>query len=188
MFIKEYHNALSSEFCKTLIEKFENDDRKTPGMTSSGYQPHIKSSTDLLISGKPEYKEEDAVFLTSLQRHLIEYVEGKYLHNNNNLNNINDSGYNIQRTTPGEQFIWHNDYGVNPNNNQIRMVTYLWYLNDVEEGGETEFLSGPKIKPETGKLLLFPATWDQIHKGNPPLNTTKYICTGWVYSDLYFSG
>jgi len=183
MYIQEFKKALNPEFCAEIIEKFERDNRKQLGTTLKGYEPHIKSSTDLFISGLPEYKEEDQVFLVSLQRHLIEYVEGKYLHSSGNLKNIHDCGYNIQRTVPGEQFVWHNDYGVN-SNNEIRFITYIWYLNDVPNGGETEFLSGLKIKPETGKLLLFPATWDQVHKGNSPEGGNKYICTGWLYADV----
>ena len=41
-----------------------------------------------------------------------------------------------------------------------RYLVWLCYLNDVEEGGETEFLyQGLKIKPETGKMLIWPAQW-----------------------------
>jgi len=63
----------------------------------------------------------------------------------------------------------------------IRMYTFLFYLNDIEEGGETEFLHR-KIKPEKGKLLLFPATFIYPHKGCMPISNDKYICTGWLFA------
>ena len=51
-------------------------------------------------------------------------------------------------------------------------------MNDIEEGGETYFYNG-KVKPEAGKLILFPATWTYNHKGNMPKSDDKYIITGW---------
>ena len=65
--------------------------------------------------------------------------------------------------------------------NATRILTFILYLNDVNEGGETEFLYYPKrIKAEAGKLILWPAGFTHTHRGNPPLSNTKYILTGWV--------
>jgi len=60
-------------------------------------------------------------------------------------------------------------------------MAFILYLNDVADGGETEFLYYPRrIKPKTGKLVLFPGGYTHTHRGNPPLLGTKYILTGWV--------
>ena len=48
-------------------------------------------------------------------------------------------------------------------------------------GGETEIWDSHKIKPECGKLLLFPSCWTFPHRGNVPISGNKYILTGWVY-------
>jgi hypothetical protein len=64
-------------------------------------------------------------------------------------------------------------------NNQIRMLAFIWYLNDVHEGGETEFLKG-KVTPKRGSLLIFPCSWTYLHKGNVPVSNNKYIITGWI--------
>ena len=66
---------------------------------------------------------------------------------------------------------------------RYRMITYLWYLNDVDKGGETEFWGTYKVKPEAGKLILFPATWSYPHCGNIPISNAKYIITGWLCAD-----
>ena len=53
------------------------------------------------------------------------------------------------------------------------------YLNDVEEGGETEFLYQQlKIKPSKGRVVIWPGSFTHLHRGNPPMST-KYIATGW---------
>ena len=55
------------------------------------------------------------------------------------------------------------------------------YLNDIEDGGETEFLyQSRRIKPVTGRAVLWPAGYTHTHRGNPPLKDAKYIITGWV--------
>ena len=61
------------------------------------------------------------------------------------------------------------------------MFTYLWYLNTVIEGGETVFWDSYKIKPEAGKIVLFPACWTFPHTGKMPISNDKYIITGWIY-------
>ena len=57
----------------------------------------------------------------------------------------------------------------------------MLYLNYVDDGGETEFLYQHKrFKPEAGKLLIWPAPWTHLHRGNPPLKGEKYIITSWI--------
>jgi hypothetical protein len=57
-----------------------------------------------------------------------------------------------------------------------RYLVFLWYLNDVAEGGETEFCDlGISIPARTGKLLMFPPYWMYQHTGRPPLSGDKYI-------------
>ena len=69
-----------------------------------------------------------------------------------------------------------------------RMVTALLYLNDVEEGGATQFTKlNIDISPEIGKLLVFENTCkDSIdkhplseHAGMPVIKGEKYICNLW---------
>ena len=62
-----------------------------------------------------------------------------------------------------------------------RVSVYTVYLNDVEEGGETEFLYQLKrIKPEKGTACIFPASYTHVHRGNTPFSGEKYIITGWL--------
>ena len=66
-----------------------------------------------------------------------------------------------------------------------RVLTYLFYLNDIDEGGETEFFGGDiKIIPKAGKLIIFPASWTFPHCGKMPISSNKYIITGWIYNSM----
>ena len=63
-----------------------------------------------------------------------------------------------------------------------RLLAFILYLNDVEEGGETEFITLNRlVKPEIGKVLCFPCNFMFPHKGNIPLSNDKYIVTAFVY-------
>ena len=86
----------------------------------------------------------------------------------------------VQRTVPGEAYhVWHTE---NPKREYCnRLMAFILYLNDVEEGGETEFLyQHRRIKPKMGTCVLWPANYTHVHRGNPPLKGEKYILTGWV--------
>lgn len=57
-----------------------------------------------------------------------------------------------------------------------RYLVFLWYLNDVSEGGETEFCDlNIKIKPKKGRLLIFPPYWMYVHRGLMPISSSKHI-------------
>ena len=56
----------------------------------------------------------------------------------------------------------------------------MTYLNDVYDGGETEFMFyNLKIKPRKGLTLIWPAGWTHMHRGLPSEKSEKMIVTGW---------
>ena len=65
-----------------------------------------------------------------------------------------------------------------------RYITFIWYLNDVSEGGETEMKGNIRIKPEAGKLLLFPSTWTYPHCSRPTISNDKYAIVGWILRSI----
>ena len=86
----------------------------------------------------------------------------------------------IQRTLPKEGYhAWHCE-----NQSRVhsdRVLTFIMYLNDIDDGGETEFLYlSKRVKPVAGRVLLWPAGFTHTHRGNPPLENAKYIITGWL--------
>lgn len=86
----------------------------------------------------------------------------------------------IQKTEPGEGYhIWHCETFTRLARD--RVLAYMLYLNDVDEGGETEFLyQHTRYKPIKGDLLIWPGHFTHVHRGNPPISGHKYITTGWI--------
>jgi len=67
--------------------------------------------------------------------------------------------------------------------NKNRILAWMIYLNDVDEGGETEWLYQQlKIKPKANTGVIWPGSFTHLHRGNPPISGTKYILTGWYAS------
>lgn len=195
------HNSISKELCKTIRDMFDSDENKYEGITHGGLNKNVKDTQDLVIPNTPNKTGFDKwakihKFLEKeLAKNTKEYV--KFLddlviknHEKENTNSeyrtfgnvLSNESFMIQRYTKQKgRYIYHDDFRSDYDNKKYRVITYLWYLNTVEEGGETEFWGTHTIKPETGKLLLFPASWTFPHRGKMPLSHDKYIITGWLY-------
>lgn len=62
-----------------------------------------------------------------------------------------------------------------------RLVLWMYYLNDVETGGETDFYFQQRsIKPKKGTVVIAPAGFTHTHRGNVPISGDKYIITSWL--------
>ena len=65
-----------------------------------------------------------------------------------------------------------------------RFISFLWYLNDVEEGGQTLF-HGKEVKPKKGRLVIFPPLWLFPHMGTEPISNTKYIMSSYLTYNMF---
>ena len=178
-FIFEKRQALSTEFCENVIDRFE-DHEQEQYQGRIGQQAdennNIKRSTDLVVSGKSHWQDVDRALFKSLGVAIREFRNQFPFFNGP----FKDMGYGLQRTSPGEYYHWHIDGGSHDFSH--RQLVAIWYLNDVPgPGGETEFLTQDvKISPEQGKLLLFPPFWTHEHRGVELEAGVKYIATTWV--------
>ncbi len=90
-------------------------------------------------------------------------------------------GIKIQKYNPGQSYHgWHFERDGENDASMYRHLTFMTYLNDVTDAGETEFYyQGTKFRPRKGLTLFWPAEWTHTHRGVPSLTQTKYIITGW---------
>ena len=83
----------------------------------------------------------------------------------------------------GGYYYWHSEiYPCDPAAETLhRVLLFMFYLNDVERGGETEFLyQERKLKPTSGTMVIAPAGFTHTHRGNVPESQDKYILTSWI--------
>ena len=196
MYLYINNNSLSKELCSDIIMFFEKDLDKYEGHTSGGLNKHIKNTVDLQIhaihqNNKPHWNKIRELLEKELNNNIKKYIKtiNEYIDDGTQLNKykvfhdfVSFDTIQIQRYKKLEgKYIYHNDFMSDWENKKYRVITFLWYLNCVEEGGETEFWSKYKIKPEPGKLIFFPSTWTYPHRGLMPISNDKYIITGWIY-------
>lgn len=188
-FIKTYDDLIRPEDCDAAIEFFkkENEFQKTFTRVQTENASHTwKSDTSAEIT-QDNYKDvfaEGAAFkslfinlnnalrLYTGQTKILEHVDCPEIH---------WEPQKIQRTLPGGGYhVWHIERSGTCLDSLKRVLAYTLYLNDVEEGGETEFLiQNMRVKPKKGRVCFFPAHFPYLHRGNPPLSGEKYIMTSW---------
>ena len=172
-FCISYPKAASDELVDKMIDWFENDTTSKTVTPSRDTRKDIQKWVEV---GTPLYKEIQQVKRNYLNAYLKEFpyvYKGK--------RKLESEETKIQRTDPqGGGF--HNFHSeISHFKNVRRVLVWTLYLNDIPEGeGETEFLlQRLKVKPEKGKMTIFPASFPWQHRGNPVHTNPKYISTGW---------
>ena len=83
------------------------------------------------------------------------------------------------KSEDADQFDTHVDVG--SVSDECRYLSFMWYLNDVVDGGETEFAElDLKIQPEAGALIMFPPIWMFPHKGHLLNSGKKYLLSTYL--------
>jgi len=184
------NNSLPNELCDEIIEMFENEnENKYEGVTAAGLNKNVKNTMDFVIPNNDKWNKILEVLTKELHRNLNLYINLLKMdlkdYNIFSKNFLYENSFQIQRYTKNEgKYIYHHDHDIRFDQKDHRVITYLWYLNTVDEGGQTELWGNTKIKPEKGKLLLFPASWTFPHSGLMPKSHDKYIITGWLYENI----
>ena len=185
--IYEFEDVLSSELCKEIIQKYELDDRKCVGVCSGGEEKQkMKVSLDLCFNGLEEWSLITDIIFKTVENHIKTFArevtingalsEDDYFEC---LGPICTPWMNVQRTDKSGFFHWHLDYC----SKEDRLIAFIFYLNtlDEEDGGETEFYNGNKIRPKEGKLIIFPTDIVHVHRGcMVKTDKSKYIITGFI--------
>ena len=183
--IFEMRNVFTAEECQTFIDYHEQSPNKHRGGVFSGesttesYSGDLKRSIDVNLNNTQhiafkKYIEGVKKVSKEYKRHIRDINRECGMR----IDDMRDFSYpKIQRTDKGDFFNWHSDYCGK------RLIAIIVYLNDIDEenGGSTEFNSGRKVQPETGKVLMFPTTDLHLHRGNTILNgPSKYILSGFL--------
>ena len=183
-FIGVYENTYSKNYCNLIINHFDNMEKngfslnrqqlgkKSIEIDDDSLYAHSCKEINLMPSGT--LSEFNVIFWEKYKEYTKKFSILETFGNHNSYT------FKVQKTNIGGGYhVWHSE----ASHREVchRILAWTVYLNDVEEGGETEFLyQHVRIKPKQGTLCFFPAGFTHTHRGNPPLSNTKYIITGWV--------
>lgn len=168
-----FEDALDKDVCEKLIQKFENNKQSHILIN----QPGVKFN-QAILNNLDDASEEFYKVITSISKFSDIYLNkvGKNLFPQSYL--YEEIRIKRYEKNSDEQFDIHVD--VVDHQTSKRFLAYLFYLNDVREGGETIFDFG-HIIPKCGTLLMFPPLWMYPHKGSIPISNNKYIMSSYLH-------
>lgn len=184
-FIGLFPELLPKSICKHAIEFFdraheakftfsreETSPNKKKDFSVTTTEPEIPA--DIAMASKPHSVLVSTIW-DAYRKYASVYAEAFSVIDSE----VKMYGVKLQKTEKSEGYhVWHFESSSFHVSNRI--LAYIVYLNDVEEGGETEFLyQSKRFVPKAGDILIWPASYTHLHRGNPPLKGTKYIATGW---------
>ena len=182
-----YPNLLSSEYCNKVIRYFEHlnsydltfnrQEIDRVSLTSKNDQQYFLGE-ELDDNRLLTNSQLASVAATSLETAASFYANNVY-GITELAKNLQLMPFKLQRTKPGQGYhVWHHEQ--NNMQESHRLISVIAYLNNVEEGGETEFIHQQcRYAPRQGTVLLFPSSFTHTHRGNPPIKDTKYILASW---------
>lgn len=178
-------NFLTPEECQELMK--ETDDNLHPSYVSNPEDRKVVSDYRTSNSANLDYQNSKIGPNTDFK--ICRYLC---------MDPFLGEGLQVQKYEPGEYYKEHCDYyhfftkeyKTYTEWMGQRTWTFMIYLNDVEEGGETYFKHlNLKIKPKQGMAVfwnnLFPFGWENyktMHEALPPISGEKYIITKWFRS------
>lgn len=185
--IEVYSSAYSKEYCNDVIKAFNRMSALNQTYTQSGIHKNSDERImfDWAAGGNTMFNQDFnlcAHFFNVLNTIYTEQYVEKYDILKTFFQHT-PKGMSVQKTLPHQGYhSWHTEVANSASSS--RVAAYILYLNDVPDGGETEFLyHGVKVTPEAGKLLIFPTSYTHPHRGNPIYTGEKYIISGWFTFD-----
>jgi hypothetical protein len=186
-FLGVFDNFFNPEDLNLYVKFFEYG--KTLGFTSKRQNIDHVEDEDMSLLGNNNHKifnewldffYGSIPFLDIFFKSILPLYIEKYNVLARDHQNFVVTDFKIQKTLPGEGYhVYHYE---NQNiRGSRRVLTFLLYLNDVHEGGETEFkYLKVRYKPKFNRLILNPAGFTHTHRGLSPISNEKYVATGWV--------
>jgi hypothetical protein len=187
-FIGVYDGYIPDEACDQAIElfkKYQEFNKVFSRFTSEGTTQEFKDDKQLFCS--PDVLTNQEFNVNKLKALMVNFdMALRHYYTETNIKkytaeDIITDHVKIQKTIPAQGYhVWHIEHGQG-RENEKRILVYSIYLNTVEEGGETEFLyQSQRVKPVKGRIVIWPAGFPYVHRGNPPLIGEKYIVTSWI--------
>jgi len=165
-----------------LLNLYKNNHKSHhKGVTESGVNEEWVKSVDFDMTALNMDQNEFKIltrYLEFLKECFYDY-KSQYNHLETMFNNLNCNEYMIKKYEKGDHY-----HKVHCERSEtataLRQFAWMTYLNDVKEGGRTEFVYyNKKIKPEKGLTIIWPTDWTHMHCAETT-EDTKYIITGWL--------
>lgn len=149
------------------------------GGTDAVVNKEVKDSEEISFhpnSDSPEFRK----YLGGLQEAIASYLQEFHFADAYGKFGLT-SRTNLQWYPPGGGYkVYHTERTGKGEPEGSRHLVFMTYLNDVLDGGGTEFYhQGVTVQPVKGLTLIWPSDWTFTHRGVPSPSQEKSIVTGW---------
>ena len=176
--IKVHGNVLNKNECRLLIETFESaenleeiDNNGTPKFTQYNLTKNIKSHNNQV-----QYLHNKLVKIAMSQRdNYYRFVDKRCFPQKHAFEQFRIKKYCVGNDDRFDTHVDVTDY-----ESARRYLSFFWYLNTIDEGGETEF-DELTITPKMGSMVVFPPLWMFPHRGNKPISGDKYLLSTYLH-------
>lgn len=170
-YVRKYESVLEPSFCASVISKLD----RTQGVAGRVGAQHVdldqKTSIDFDVATDPQWRGELRVLERAAHRLVRAY--GDDVKQIRDLGSVSLSGFRIRRYPEGGKFDWHFDE--HSWETSDRLLALVFFLNNVETGGELEFLHlKPAIEARIGRAAVFPTAFPFVHRSRSN-QEPKYI-------------
>ena len=179
-FIETYDKVLSSDECNILITQFEKNPNKAEGKVHKdedyGIDKDFKNSLELVNPRFSEPTVITSIISSSLNKCMDRYMK-KYSMLNNYMGRYKaDDVYTFKKFegNDGGYKCWHYEHGIGEASN--RVFVWSFYLND---SPGTDFMFYPNVSGKEGRCVIFPASFNYMHR-SAPNKGIKYYVSGWI--------
>ena len=179
-YIRVYENVLDPNLCRNIINLYKKEKEAVERWDNEG-RPSFNMVNITLEAERPEHeaniewtKVHNQLLLaikSYSEQYMIDVGCRQHWPPKNTLEQVRLKHY---APNNHDRFDYHVDVG--DHDSSRRFLVLFFYLNDVEEGGETEFQDiDYRVKPKQGSLLVFPPMCMFPHAGLKPVSEDKYI-------------
>ena len=178
-YIYQYDNFVSKSQCKSIQHLVETSDSYSDSIDKiNASKTEIRHNCAIGVTdwaqNDDKMRRADSIIHTHFSRCHQKYLtENKafYFYLRDNVENLT-CRYIYRKYDENDYYDWHVD--IVPNEDYV--FSYLLYLNDDFEGGDTLFLDDNiRVRPKTGSILCFPVNLQMVHKGCPVKKGSKKV-------------
>jgi hypothetical protein len=176
--IKVYDNVLDKSICDFLIQLFEENQDKHEVIRNNRKPNFTQFNLTQNVSISKEVQEKHNTLISkvfSYKKEYYNFIDERCFPSEHAFEQFRIKRY---LNTGDEAFDCHVD--VTDYESSRRFLSFFWYLNDVDDGGETTFCD-LEIKPTAGRMVIFPPLWMFPHAGKPPISNSKYILSTYLH-------
>ena len=190
-YIKIYDDVIDADSCNMLIGKFEAAEEDQYEEVRQAERDKAIAFTQINLVNNEDWASVQNGMLKVFQDYIMAYINDCKIEPNQWPETYGYEAIRMKRYLNNNYDRFDPHVDVKNYETSRRFLAFFIYLNDVDEGGETEFINinkpgtyiPLKITPRRGRLLMFPPLWMYYHAGLKPVSNNKYLIHSYCHYD-----